>query len=164
MQQAALLGMAVLLAFVLGCDGGNGQEGREVKPPDSGPVQPTKKPEPLPKPNIDVVLQTITLPARVNRGQEFNLTLEAKNNTLGSPPAGVANVEIRASLTGPTGGSNIPIGAAQFRDLQPNEPQTHTIIVRAPNKIGLWTVKAVVSPFDFVDESNNDIEKQLAVD
>lgn len=124
---------------------------------------PTPVPEPA-KPRIDVIVSAIEVPGRVQHDQEFELTLELKNSAAGGPVAGIVNVGIRARTSSPSGATNVPLGSAQFRDLAPQQAQRKTVRVRAPHQPGVWTATALIEPFAFVDDGNNQGEARLIVD
>jgi hypothetical protein len=133
-------------------------------PPTAPPAPPPSVSEPPAKPRIDVIVRALEVPARVQHDQEFDLTLELQNSASGGPVAGIANVEIRARISGPTGATNVLLGSAQFRDLAAQQAQRKTLRVRAPHQPGLWTATASIKPFDFEDAANNQRETPLVVD
>jgi len=162
MRRSTLLGAGFLLFLVLtGCgqDHGGGTVPNGSSPPPSKDANSGTE-----KPKIDVIIERIDFPARVKRDQEFELTVVLKNNNLRGPAAGMTSLEVRASLIDATHATDIPIYSAVFRDLRPQEPKKQTVKVRAPHQPGLWTVRAVIKPMDFLDEANNERKKQLAVD
>jgi hypothetical protein len=124
-------------------------------------LEPFAPPE---KPKIDVIVERIDVPTHVKREQYFELTIGLKNNSVGTQVAGTANVEIRATLDHPTGLTNVAIDSMQVRELRPGVIKVQTGQGRAPFKAGVWTVRAVVTPVDYIDDANNYRDVFLVVD
>jgi hypothetical protein len=111
----------------------------------------------LQKPKTDVIVESILLPRGVRRDQNFEFTVGIFNS--GANTASITNVEIRARLQG----TDVPIGSAQFRQLSPRQSQSKAVRGRALHTIGLWKLRAIIVPFDYIDDMNNEQNASLVV-
>lgn len=158
----------VTLVLVTGC-GGPSPSQPDFQPSTQRPTNPTDTAVPIitdepAKPRIDVVIDRIESPPRVNRSARLSLTIMVRNTSTSGLAAGITSVEIRARSDDPVNATDLALGSASFWDLQPNVAQEKSVSVTAPNRPGRWTMYATLDPVDYEDPVNNRLEARLVVD